>query len=74
MVPPVGTTEVRLEVVSRSTGDDDRRSHQSPDYEKDTKDADDHSQSLEQIKIGDPDWFRGANVENHRYPGTIQFC
>lgn len=68
MVPPIRTAQVGFQVFGRFTGDNKGRCHKSSDNKKKTKNSDDHSKSLKQVKISDPNGFGRSHVENNRYP------
>lgn len=70
MVPPIGFTQISLQVVSGASHDHDGRRHQGANHQEYCEHGNDDSQSFQEIHVRYFHGLCGAHTEYHRYPTT----
>lgn len=68
VVPPIGTTEVRFQVVGSASDDHQRWRNEGAYHQEDGEHGHYHAQTLQQVHVGDFHRFGGTDAEDDRNP------
>lgn len=71
VIPPIGATQIRFQIVGGTPDDDDRRGDERPNDEEHGENRQDNAQPLQQIHVGDLDGLRRPHAEYYRNPMDI---